>query len=122
MKRRIEIPEEYPIAESTHRTYGKSLKGFDKWLHGRATTDETVAEYLVYLFEKGASTSYAKNVVTAIRWRAISENNPDPTGRRTRFALRDYKRKGRGRGNGQVDGLRWEQNANFLSTPAAQYE
>lgn len=25
MKRRIEIPEEYPIAESTHRTYGKSL-------------------------------------------------------------------------------------------------
>ena len=47
MKRRIEIPEEYPIAESTHRTYGKSFKGFDKWLHGRATTDETVAEYLV---------------------------------------------------------------------------
>ena len=46
---------EIPVAESTRKTYLNALANLDKWLRGRPVTDETLAGYLSYLFERGKS-------------------------------------------------------------------
>lgn len=100
--------QEVLSAPATQKTYDCHLALLDKWLKGREETDETLAQYLAYLFEKGQSPGKAKGVLTAVGWRATSEDRPDPRGKLCRTAAANYRRQGYDRGRGQVDGLTWE--------------
>ena len=110
---------EYPLADATRKGYLNHLERLDKWLKGREITDETLAEYVGYLFDRGKSSGSAVVTLAAARWRCISQDIPDPRGRLCRAATLNFKRKGIGRGRGQVDGLSWEQ-ASLLASLAAQ--
>lgn len=100
--------EEHVKSPGTMRKYEAHLARFDKWLKGRELTDETLALYLIYLFEKGLAPSTANVAVNAVRWRCGIEDQPDPHGRKSRATLRNFHRKGYERGYGQVDGVMWE--------------
>lgn len=110
---------EYPIADSSRLAYVNSLEGLDTWLKGKPINDESLAEYIGYIFKQGLSPSFAKTVLSAVRWRFLSKDKPDPRGRRCRSALQNFRRQGIGRGRGQVDGLTWER-ADLLADLATQ--
>lgn len=109
----------YPIADSTRKIYEGHLERLDGWRKGREITDELLADYVGILFEKGKSPKYAGVILSAARWRCLSEDKPDPRGRRCRAAIANFRRKGIGRGTGQVSGLTWEK-AELLAALAAQ--
>lgn len=100
---------EYPIADSTRKVYECHLARFDTWRKDREVNDETLAQYLLYQFEQGKAPANAESILSAAKWRCLSQDLPDPRGRRCRAALKNFKRRGVGRGRGQVDGLTWEQ-------------
>lgn len=100
--------QEIPIAASSRRVYLSALAVLDKWLKGREVTDETLAGYLSYLFDRGKSPRHAEGVLKAVRWRFLSQDLPDPRGKRCRNALASFRRQAFDRGRGQVDGLTFE--------------
>ena len=110
MQRKAETPDltEHPLAEETRKGYINHLDRLDKWLKGRDATDETLAEYIGYLFDKGKATGSATITLAAVSWRCLSEDRTDPRGRRCKAAIANFKRYGYDRGRGQVDGLTWE--------------
>lgn len=71
---------EIPVAPRTRKTYLSVLSNLDKWLKGREVTDETMSEYLSYLYDKGKSPVSGNTVLAACRWRAGCEDKPDPRG------------------------------------------
>lgn len=79
---------EIPIAESTRRVYLSALARLDKWLKGRPINDETLSDYLSYLFDRGKSPSTAEGALKAVRWRCESQDLPDPRGKLCRRACR----------------------------------
>ena len=52
--------QEYPIADSSRKVYVRFLAQLDSWLHGRGLTDETLTEYVEYLFKAGKAPALAK--------------------------------------------------------------
>ena len=59
-----------PLAEKarsprTRATYAQALRGLDEWLAGRPATDETLAEYLKALYDRGLAAPSATNAVAA---------------------------------------------------------
>lgn len=104
--------EEHVLSPGSRRKYEDHLKRLDKWLKGRELTDKALAEYLIYLFEKGLAPSTANVAVNAARWRCGIEDQPDPHGRKSKATLRNFHRKAAeegGRGYGQAEGVLWEQ-------------
>ena len=101
--------ETYPIAAGTRKTYGWQLDKMDRWLKDRPMNDETLSGYVVHLFDEGKSPSYATVALAAARWRCLSEDKPDPRGNLCQRAIASFRRKGKGRGRGQVDGVQWPQ-------------
>lgn len=101
--------QEYPISPSTRKTYGKQLERMEKWLKGQEITDETLSGYLAYLYKQGVSPAYACVSVSAARWGCLSDGKPDPRGRLAKATLASFRRQGRKRGRGSVDGVQWEQ-------------
>lgn len=53
---------EIPLAESSRKVYLNALANLDKWLRGRPVTDEHLAGYLSYLFDRGKSPSHALGI------------------------------------------------------------
>ena len=100
--------QEIIAAPSTQKVRNCHIALFDAWRGDREETDETIAQYLSYLFDKGKSPGKANGVLSAIRWRAISEDRPDPRGKLCRIASANYRIQGRKRGRGQVDPITWE--------------
>lgn len=123
MAKQTLVPEadiqEMPIAASTRKVYISVLAGLDRWLKGREVNDETLSGYLSYIFDKGKSPGTAQCVLNAVRWRCLSQDTPDPRGKRCRVAMKNFQRQGIGRGRGQVDGLTFEE-ADKLAALAAQ--
>ena len=112
--------QEFPLAPGTLKTYLSTLANFDKWLKGREVNDENISHYLSYLYDRGRSPKYAKGVLSAIKWRAVSRDLPNPCGRLCKSAIHSFMRQGIGRGRGQVDGLKWEDVEKLLSLAAQE--
>lgn len=98
------------LAPRTRDAYGQALRSLDKWLAGRPLTDETLAEHLEALYDRGLAVSSAANVVAAARHRARVGGLSCPVGPKTRTTLSGYRRNAAERGRGQVDGISWEQS------------
>ncbi len=99
---------EQRLAPGTRDTYGRALLRLDGWLEGRPVTDESLAEYLGALFDRGLAPASAATAVAAAKDRARREGAASPAGTRTKDALSAYRRDGAGRGPGQVVGIGWE--------------
>ena len=98
------------VSENTRRAYRSALKKFGDWLSdGAAVTDEAIAEYLGALHEAGRSPQTCNQVVAAIKFVAKLRGRPLPIGPLTDRVLAGIRRKGRQRGRGQVQGVKWGQ-------------
>lgn len=106
---------EIPIAASSRNVYLYAFAALEKWLRGRPITDETLAQYLSYLFDKGKGTQSGEVALKAVRWRFLSEDKDDPRGKLCHRAIASYRRQGVGRGRGQVDGLTFEDVEKMVS-------
>ena len=113
--------EEDTLNPRSREKYLSHLKRFDAWRGNRDITDMLVAEYLVYMFEKGLAPKTADLSIAAIRWRAESEDQPNPCGKKTKGTLRSYRVKGRERGYGQAEGVMWEQADAVVSLALQDY-
>ena len=72
-------------------------------------SDPALAEYLSELFEAGKAPAVAALVVAAVKFRAKLTGTDAPVGPATARVLAGFRRAGRTRGRGQVEGVRWEQ-------------
>ena len=97
------------VSQNTRRAYQYALRKFRDWLGGVAPTDEALAEYLTALHEAGKSPQTCNQVVAAIKFVAKLRGLPSPIGPLTDRVLAGIRRKGRQRGRGQVQGVKWGQ-------------
>ena len=99
------------IAPNTRRAYTAALGRLDTWLTdmGVPLSDPALAEYLSELFEDGKAPAVAALVVAAVKFRAKLAGTDAPVGPATVRVLAGFRRAGRTRGRGQVEGVRWEQ-------------
>ena len=99
------------IAPNTRRAYTAALGRLDTWLAemGVPLSDPALAEYLSELFEAGKAPAVAALVVAAVKFRAKLTGTDAPVGPATARVLAGFRRAGRTRGRGQVEGVRWEQ-------------
>ncbi len=98
------------IAPNTRRAYIAALGRLDIWMAdtGPPLTDATLAGYLSELFETGKAPAVAALVV-AVKFRARLTGTESSTGSATERVLAGFRRAGRTRGRGEVEGVRWEQ-------------
>ena len=106
------------MAPSTRRSYGASLRGFER--SGYPETDAGVAAYLGDLYEEGRTVSGATGVISALRFRAKLNGRPSPVGPATQRVLAGFRRLASERGYGQVAGVRWEQADRARHWPKAR--
>ena len=99
------------IAANTRRAYTTALGRLDTWLAetGVPLIDPALAEHLSELFEAGKTPAVAALVVAAVKFRAKLTGAESPVGPATTRVLAGFRRAGRTRGRGQVEGVRWEQ-------------
>ena len=99
------------IAPNTRRAYTAALGRLDTWLAdmGVPLRDPALAEYLSEVFEDGKTPAVAAMVVAAVKFRAKLTGTESPVGAATTRVLAGFRRAGRTRGRGQVEGVRWEQ-------------
>ena len=99
------------ISANTRRAYTAALGRLDTWLAemGVPLSDPALAEYLSELFEAGKAPAVAALVVAAVKFRAKLTGTDAPVGPATARVLAGFRRAGRTRGRGQVEGVRWEQ-------------
>ena len=99
------------ISANTRRAYTAALGRLDTWLAdmGVPLSDPALAEYLSELFETGKAPAVAALVVAAVKFRAKLTGTESPVGPATARVLAGFRRAGRTRGRGQVEGVRWEQ-------------
>ncbi len=133
------------VADSTRKQYQSALRHLDRWLEetGRELTDVTLSRYLLLRhngqitihrryrkangkyrlakLRRKASPPTLKNVVLAARFRAIAMDQPIPTGRHVKNAMKKISAKGRGRGRGQAPGLRESQLEQLVSACDAAF-
>ena len=108
------IPKELFIdkayADNTIKSRMDNLKRFHNWSQGREITDEVIADYLTRLFQKGNSVSTIRIALDSIK-RGLKENNNgvDVLLPITTLVMEGIRREGRDRGQGQRNGLTWEQ-------------
>ncbi len=101
---------ELRLAPGTRYTYDRALLSLDGWLEGRPLTDDSLADYLGALFDRGLAPASAATAVAAVQDRARRQGEAPPAGERTAAALSAYRRDGAGRGPGQVRGISWEES------------
>ncbi|MYB37107.1 MAG: hypothetical protein F4Y26_06920, partial [Gammaproteobacteria bacterium] len=58
------------LAPGTRHAYGRALLRLDGWLGGRPVTDESLADYLATLFDRGLAPASAATAVAAAKDRA----------------------------------------------------
>ena len=92
----------------TRLIYARELTNLYDWLNGRELTDETLSDYIASRHNKGLSPKTCSMVVTAVNAVNKLMGTPSPVGPNTKRTLMGVRREGRGRGRGQMDGLRWE--------------
>ena len=95
------------IAANTKRTYAAALKRLDAALEGQDLTDASLAVYLARLHAAGRSPAVAAMAVAAVKFRFRLQGLASPAGPATDRVLAGLRREGKGRGRGQVDGMRF---------------
>ena len=99
------------IAPSTVKTYRRAMQQLEIWLDGRSLSDNLVANYITRLYQDGKSPATISKIVAAIKWTAKNHG----VGTKnflfdiTEKTLAGIRRKGKGRGRGQVDGMTWSE-------------
>ena len=98
------------LSKNTRRAYQGALQRLQDYLdqHDAGLTDGWLASYLANLFHRGRSPSTAGVVVAAVRFQAKTTGAPSPVGPATDRVLAGFRREGRKRGRGQVEGISWE--------------
>ena len=97
------------IAENTKRTYAAALKRLDAGLAGQDLTDASLALYLARVHAAGLSPAVAAMAVAAVKFRFRLQGLASPAGPATDRVLAGLRREGKGRGRGQVDGMRFSE-------------
>ena len=97
------------IAANTKRTYAAALKRLDAALAGQDLTDASLALYLARLHAAGLSPAVAAMAVAAVKFRFRLQGLASPAGPATDRVLAGLRREGKGRGRGQVDGMRFRE-------------
>ena len=97
------------VSENTRRAYRSALNKFGDHLAGAPVTDEAIADYLAALHEAGKSPQTCNQVVAAIKFAAKLHGKTPPLGPVTNRVLTGIRRTGRGRGRGQVQGVKFAQ-------------
>ena len=99
------------IAPSTVKTYRLAMQQLEIWLDGRSLNDNLLANYITGLYQDGKSPSTISKIVAAVKWTA---KNHGVGAKKLSFEITErtlagIRRKGKGRGRGQVDGITWEE-------------
>ena len=96
------------LAPSTVETYRLAMEQLEKWLDGRTLSDNLLATYITELYQGGKSPATINKIVAAVKWTVKNQGVGIPF-EITEKALAGIRRKGKGRGRGQVDGITWEE-------------
>ena len=99
------------IAPSTVETYRLAMQQLEIWLDGRSLNDNLLANYITGLYQDGKSPSTISKIVAAVKWTA---KNHGVGAKKLSFEITErtlagIRRKGKGRGRGQVDAITWEE-------------
>ncbi len=99
------------IAPSTVKAYRRAMQQLEIWLDGRALSDNLVANYITGLYRDGKSPATISKIVAAVKWMARNNGvNAETHGFEiTERTLAGMRRKGKGRGRGQVDAITWDE-------------
>lgn len=96
------------LAPSTVETYRLAMEQLEKWLEGRTLSDNLLATYITKLYQDGKSPATINKIVAAVKW-TVKNQGVGISFEITEKALAGIRRKGKGRGRGQVDGITWEE-------------
>ena len=96
------------IAPSTVETYRLAIQQLEIWLDGRSLNDNLLANYITGLYQDRKSPATISKIVAAVKWTTKNQGIKIPF-EITDKALAGIRRKGKGRGRGQVDGITWEE-------------
>ena len=97
------------IAPSTVETYRLAMQQLEIWLDERSLNDNRLANYITELYQDGKSPATISKIVAAVKWTAKNHNGGTAhlSFEITDKTLAGIRRKGKGRGRGQVDGITW---------------
>ena len=97
------------IADNTKRTYAAALKRLDAALEGQDLTDASLSVYIASLHAAGLSPVVAAMAVASVKFRCRLQGLASPVGPATDRVLAGLRREGKGRGRGQVAGVRFSE-------------
>ena len=97
------------IAPSTVKAYRRAMQQLEIWLDGRSLSDNLLASYITGLYQDGKSPATIGKIVAAVKWTAKHHGaeTKNLLFTITEKTLAGIRRKGKGRGRGQVDGMTW---------------
>ena len=98
-------------APSTVKIYGRAMQQLETWLNGRSLSDNLLADYITALYQDGKSPATISKAVAAIKW-TVNHRGPEAKNlifEITERTLAGIRRKGKGRGRRQVDGMTWDE-------------
>ena len=107
------------LAPSTVETYRLAMQQLEKWLEGRVLNDNLLATYITGLYHDGKSPATISKIVAAVKWTVKDQGIRIPF-EITEKVLAGIRRKGKGRGRGQVDGITWEEVERICAFVEAQ--
>ena len=96
------------VSDNTLKAYEHATRKLGSWLEGRALSDASLAEYVRFLHEQGKSAATINLVVSAVKWMAEHHGIDPVAGAATERAASAVRKKGKGRGRRQADGLTWD--------------
>ncbi len=99
------------VAPSTVETYRLAMQQLEIWLDGHSLSDNLLANYITELYQNGRSPSTISKIVAAVKWmvKNHSVGAKELSFEITEKALAGIRRKGKGRGRGQMDGITWDE-------------
>ena len=95
------------VSANTRRAYASHLRRLDQWLANRPLTDRLLSEYIAGLFGEGKSSATCAGVVASVKFACKLAGTDSPASMLTDRTLAGIRRRGKGRGRGQVAGLTW---------------
>ena len=106
------------VAPNTQAAYRSALSKLNEWLEGKPLNDESLADYLVFLFLEKKSPAVAAQAISACTASAQLAGQWRPSGPRTAAILAGYRKSAGNRGTGRVQPLQWPQLERCVSLAA----